>query len=412
MHVSRPTHALESAARRQRWWPRLALAVASTLPIALAGLSAPSAAASDSTTGDRPTAAVSLGDSFISGEGGRWQGNAVPSNLLGDRWGTDRAAYDCWGDGAWCYHDPHRVYGNSHDNGCHRSDTAEINSADLPVDRRINLACSGATTDNIFRSANGGKSFKGEAPQADQLAEVAREHQVKTVVLSIGGNDLGFSDILGTCVKEYLKPFKNAAEPIANDRETVGGTPCRTSQDPLFKQRLNQTAPKVTKAVDEVRQTMANAGYSDGSYRIVLQSYPSVIAKGKDIRYPETYARFTQGGCPMFNADADWANDTVAPGIASMLEQVASRAKVQYLDLSKAFKGHELCSKGVHQATSANSLDNPLPSAKAEWSRFLVALGTQGDQPESMHPNAYGQHALGRCLTLATQQKPEGRYRC
>jgi len=37
------------------------------------------------------TAAVSMGDSFIAGEAGRWDGNSI--NSFGDRRGTDRAAY-------------------------------------------------------------------------------------------------------------------------------------------------------------------------------------------------------------------------------------------------------------------------------------------------------------------------------
>ena len=40
----------------------------------------------------RPTAIVSLGDSFISGEGGRWLGNG--SEPFGTRSGTDRAAIE------------------------------------------------------------------------------------------------------------------------------------------------------------------------------------------------------------------------------------------------------------------------------------------------------------------------------
>ena len=64
-----------------------------------------------------PTAIVSLGDSFISGEAGRWQGNSLFA--VGDRAGTDRA----WtGTG----YDPTRIYGASDANGCHRSDVSEI----------------------------------------------------------------------------------------------------------------------------------------------------------------------------------------------------------------------------------------------------------------------------------------------
>ena len=62
------------------------------------------------------TALVTLGDSFISGEAGRWQGNSIDSTT--DRSGTDRA----WtGTG----YDPSLIYGATDANGCHRSDVAE-----------------------------------------------------------------------------------------------------------------------------------------------------------------------------------------------------------------------------------------------------------------------------------------------
>src|ERR1700709_38001 len=57
----------------------------------------------------RPTAIVAMGDSFISGEGGRWLGNG--SEPLGNRSGTDRAAFDCGALG--CEYDPARIYGAS-----------------------------------------------------------------------------------------------------------------------------------------------------------------------------------------------------------------------------------------------------------------------------------------------------------
>ena len=85
-----------------------------------------------------PTAAVALGDSFISGEGGRWLGNSA--DPAGSRDGTDRAAFACGPLG--CHYEAARVYGATAENGCHRADTAPIESPSLDVDRRVNLACS------------------------------------------------------------------------------------------------------------------------------------------------------------------------------------------------------------------------------------------------------------------------------
>jgi len=91
------------------------------------------------------TAIVSLGDSFISGEAGRWNGNSL--NIFGTRDGTDRAARCTLG--IFCSYDATRVYGSSYGNGCHRSDVATIKSAGIAVSEKINLACSGARSVHI-----------------------------------------------------------------------------------------------------------------------------------------------------------------------------------------------------------------------------------------------------------------------
>src|ERR1700759_5494242 len=87
-----------------------------------------------------PTAAaVAMGDSYISGEAGRWAGNSIDNTPGND--GTDRA---CLPSGSpACQTDTSKVYlGNSDADGCHRSDVSELLSARLPVDRRLNISCS------------------------------------------------------------------------------------------------------------------------------------------------------------------------------------------------------------------------------------------------------------------------------
>ena len=180
------------------------------------------------------TASVSLGDSYISGEAGRWRGNSI--NNAGNRNWTDRAAV-C-PTLATCTYEPGRVYLYGTDaNGCHRSDTAEIRSARLPVDLAVNLACSGAVASNIYRSSNGGEAFKGEPPQADQLGFIARAKNVKFIVLSIGGNDLGFAAIVQACATAYLS----------------NGPPCQSSQQSLINKNFVSVLAKVDKALKEIR---------------------------------------------------------------------------------------------------------------------------------------------------------------
>ena len=323
------------------------------------------------------TAVVSLGDSYISGEAGRWQGNT--NNPARDRDGTDRAAYDC--TVATCSYDPGRAYGASAINGCDRSDVAEIKSAVFFVHQKVNLACSGATTANIFRSRNGGEAFKGEPPQGDQLRYVAQALHVKVVVLSIGGNDLGFADIVQACATAYL-----SAQP-----------PCQTSQQAVLDAAFPAAMRNVARAIDEIRDIMRESGYKD--FRFILQSYPSVFARASDNRYPEAdrAQRAGIGGCPGYDTDLTWARDSVVSQISNGLRFVAAYKGVQFLDLRDAFEGREICSDSTSQA----SLTQPPSATTSEWGRFVnESTVAQGVLQESVHPNAYGQRALGRCLTL------------
>jgi hypothetical protein len=332
------------------------------------------------TTPAAPSAAVSLGDSYISGEAGRWRGNSI--NPAGDRDGTDRAFTGLVYDTSLAYETP------SDTNGCHRSTVAEILSATVPVDQKLNLACSGAATANIFRAASGGAGQNGEAAQADQLAGVARDKDVKLIVLSIGGNDLGFASIVTACAQAYA----------------TLGTPCEETQQPVLDAKFPVAMAGVGKAIDEIRAVMRDAGYLSSSYRVVLQSYPSAIPRASEIRVPEL-DRASRGGvdgCPVYDSDADWARDSVVDQIADHLKAVAADRGVQFMDLRDLLQGREMCSTSTRLATPTQG---PSPTT-SDWARFLnlAAVESQGQLQETFHPNAYAQQALGRCLTLLYAQ--------
>ncbi|MEZ0093547.1 GDSL-type esterase/lipase family protein [Streptacidiphilus sp. EB129] len=329
-----------------------------------------------------PAVAVSMGDSYISGEAGRWQGNSDDSG--GSRDGTD-LAYT--GSG----YNPSSVYGGTYSSGCDRSGSAEVDSA-FGSTAAINIACSGATTVNVFRAADGGQSFKGEAPQADQLATIAAQHNVDLITLSIGGNDLGFANVISNCVEDY----------------EVWYSYCQPSQQAAIDSAMGPAMANVGKSVDEIRATMSADGYAASDYRIVLQSYPSPIPRSSENRYPESgWSRTTDGGCPFWNADEDWARDTMVPEISDHLAAVAADRGVQFLDLRDFLQGREVCSTATRLATSTQE-----PSATtSEWARFLTTGATQGTLQESFHPNYYAQLALGRCLALI-QAQPTGNFAC
>jgi hypothetical protein len=364
---------------------RAALLVVATL--LLGGLGSPAAQAGPSSP---QTAIVSLGDSFISGEAGRWNGNST--NWYGTRNDTDRAAYNCNWTGA-CSYDAHRVYGASYDNGCDRSDVAPIQTAAISVDLKINLACSGAQTTNIWRASQGGLAFKGEAPQADQLATVATNYNVKLVVLTITANDLGFADHVIDCTATWF----------------AGGPPCNQQEQAEMNAAMPAAQAGLRKAIDEVRAVMAAAGYSSSQWRFVISGYSSPIPTGQNIRYPEDdLDRWNLGGCPFWDVDATWAKNTATPFIVNGMKTVAAEKGVQFLDVRDALDKHEVC----HKSSSLVPSSGPNPAVH-EWTRWVNSGCCQGDAQESMHPNAYGQRALGKCVELIWGKSPtSGNWTC
>ena len=339
--------------------------------------------------GSGTTAIVALGDSFISGEGGRWMGNGTEA--FGTRSGTDRAAFDCgW---AGCRYDPHLVYGASEDSGCHRSDVAPIRSAPVPVGVAVNLACSGARTPDLWPSSDGGESLRGEPPQADRLAGVARRDDVRLIVVTAGANDVGFGELVVKCALDWAR--SDPADPVY----------CRRgAQAQIAAERPAMRAGLET-ALRGVRLTMASAGYLRGDYRLLVMGYASPFPAGRWIRYPEDgWSRLRQGGCPLWNADADWAEQRATPTIDAAMRAAAHATGAEYLDLQHALDGHQLCDRRARRVGPAGP--NPV---SAEWVRRLSFA--QGSSRESLHPNAYGQRAIGACIALDFS-RPAADYAC
>ncbi len=293
------------------------------------------AAASPAQALTKPTAVVSLGDSFISGEGA---GSYEP--------GSDEP-----GD------------------FCHRSQVSEIHrTAIAGVSTTINLACSGAKTENV---ALGGVAQNGEAPQAERLRTVAADYDVKLVVLTIGANDVGFTPLVLDCIKAYF---------LIGDR-------CQDIWNPTLPGKMSATGAKIAANLADIRTVMRDAGYSDSSYQLVLQSYSSPVTELNRYSWDKAFQ-----GCPVRDDDAGWARATVVGQYSSMMGGVAAQSGVRFLDLGPALRGHEVCAEGVsHSQEWANGV-------KIDIEEIENGLGENIVQ-QSFHPNALGHGQLGGCLT-------------
>ena len=204
-------------------------------------------------------------------------------------------------------------------------------------------SCSGAETSDLTspQAVLGGAN----PPQFDSL-----DATVATISMQIGGNDIGFSEILYRCA---------AVLPL--------GTPCRTAftaggVDELGR-RITATAPKVAAALAEARRRSPQA-------RIFVLGYPAIL--------PEVGP-----GCwpllPIAPDDVPYLRDTEKK-LNAMLATQAAAAGATYVDVYTPSVGHDACQ---------------LPGLR--WVEPLIPLSPAAP----VHPNALGMQGMATALAGA-----------
>jgi hypothetical protein len=213
------------------------------------------------------------------------------------------------------------------------------------------------------------------------------------IVVTVGANDVGFGELVVDCALDWARS--------PEDEEST----CHRGAEARIRNALPGATRAVTAALHGVRRTMRAAGYEPSDYRLVAMGYASPFPEGQWFRYPEDgWSRLTEGGCPVWNADADWAADQATVDLSEMLRDAAAATGAEYLDLAGAFDRHQLCDRRAQRVGS----EGPSPLT-AEWFRRLSF--SQGSTRESLHPNAYGQKVMGTCLALLFAS-PRGTYAC
>jgi hypothetical protein len=336
---------------------------------------------------------VSVGDSYISGEAGRWAGNASSESYV-DALGST-AYYDNASGTAETIH------------GCHRSKSNETVIAVGTQGK--DLACSGATT--ATQPYSSGSDFKpgldfyddgnGHQGQAKLLQAYAATHNVTLVTISIGGNDYNFAGIVTDCVADFLDSpswWPN----YCNDDRTV------TSE--MTASSVSAKTAAIENAILNVNTAMRNAGYASSQFSILVQDYPSPIPNSSGFRYAQSgFTRQTTGGCGFWNADANYANGTLLPTIDNSVMNAATQASLpnlKTLELRAAFNGRRLCENTVDRVdhTAYSSWSAPGALDHIEWFQGIRTVTTAGSDyyiQEDLHPDYLAQLALRSCIRQA-----------
>lgn len=282
---------------------------------------------------------VAMGDSFASGEG------------AGDyREGTNFDRRDDWNWDNW---------GDDDHNRCRRSTSAyaERVFADNTFQGGLTATyCSGArmgaeVDDDTDDDTEGGAIFganpdnTGEGPQIDAL-----DDDTSLVTMSIGGNDLGFGDVLSDCA-------------INGERGVPGIAQCQDTWDATLDERIAALKPQLVALYTDMRERAPNA-------RIVIMGYPRLFHDPPS----EPLSNL------LFVEDQLWMNGK-ADALNAMLREAAREARVEFIDPTNAFIGHGVGSDDPW----INDLD---------WGGPGLALF----DPSSFHPNATGHAAMAELL--------------
>jgi hypothetical protein len=353
------------------------------------GLLAPPARADGPGSGSPWT--VSVGDSYISGEAGRWAGNTNESSSWIDALG------------------PTAYYDNSTNTGetiahCHRSKSAEVFIGGGVGGK--NLACSGAKTytfseEETFKPGLDFYNSGGKEGQALMLQHFAASHNVKLVAVSIGGNNFNFAGIVQDCLEDFL--FTPEWWPTYCSEESYV-TKNFTSSN------VSKVKGEIVTALRNVAQAMTNAGYGSTQYTILVQTYPSPVPNGSGFRYPQSgYTRQEIGGCGLWNKDANYANATMLPTIDGTVTGAAAAtglSNIKTMEIGSAFNGRRLCENtvGLLEEKGLTTWQAAGASDKTEWINQIRTISTFGgtyELQEDIHPNYWGQLALRNCLRQA-----------
>jgi lysophospholipase L1-like esterase len=192
--------------------------------------------------------------------------------------------------------------------GCLRSDHnyPHLVAVALRVAELRDASCAGAGTENMKSPQNVDPG--PNPPQFDRL-----DAGTQLVTVGVGGNDIGFSDILRACATA--------------DRS---GTPCQDrfvhGGDDEISKRIKDTAPKVADVLDGIYSRASKA-------RVVVVNYPSILPDSGPGCWPQL--PFADADVPYLRAKQHELND--------MLAKQAAANKAVLADAFTPSIGHDAC---------------------------------------------------------------------
>jgi GDSL-like Lipase/Acylhydrolase family len=290
------------------------------------------------------------------------------------------------GDGAGAYFPDTDVAGNR----CLRSRQAygPLLDADASLGSLTFVACSGATTSDLV-SPNHQRNVDAGSGQVEAAQISAIPVHTKTITLTIGGNDAGFSSVLASCIRAKIGPItvfphvlQSSKDGCHNNASITGAVSARLRA--LAGQSGTSTASRTP--IVAVTKLLAGIHARAPQAHVYLLGYPALFG---------TFSGSCHIGSvnvkrvPLFGnvrvaisitaADARWLN-TMAGQLNDVLKKsvTAARVPATFVDVTSRFAGHRLCDSATSWIASVSGTAD----AKAHTAQLT---------PDVFHPTAAGQ---------------------
>ncbi|KAK4902065.1 hypothetical protein LTR27_000967 [Elasticomyces elasticus] len=209
------------------------------------------------------------------------------------------------------------------------------------------LSCTGDVISNVNDAGS-----HGRATQQKLMSEIP-QGSYKVATLSIGGNDLGFSDIVKSCI--ILGPAVGDCEQSLKNAESIAGISPRDSAAhgdvyasllKVYRDILDTAGDEFTLVVTGYAQFFANThdnlDCNNGQIQLAaVQDVPGLDTRPSLPLTVELRDRIN-GGVKAFNIMIQSAVQEVQ----QMLEHDNVKKRIQFVDINPVFEGHRFCERG------------------------------------------------------------------
>ena len=266
---------------------------------------------------------------------------------------------------------------------------------DTPVSRNAKckwyfVASSGAETKHFNKekqkkeySKGIGKSKVADETDLPKQLEVFNGigENVDYVTLSVGGNDVGFTDIIITCAtgSTYLHHIGQAVK-IGTSRTKVAAVPTKLQQkmNDLWD-NIEATKKDIKKVYEDIHSVAPNA-------EIIVAGYPKLLENsGKGFLISEEEAYIVNENVHEFN---------------KVLANIVKECQNEGISIHFVNVEDEFDKDGGHQAYSDNAWLNPIILIPQSEDLKSVDVGSA----YSMHPNEEGAKAYARCVNAKIKE--------